>query len=172
MTTPLALGTPVVYTECAAVARKGDAAMWSKGWHLPQKGNGGTPGYAIERREDGSWGTAQLLGPETSWDITFVGNDGKQLADELLTKINKAIVTWRRPGSGVVCGLETKQFGVSVSPGGSTNLYGEGDWEPGYFDNLGQVKLYVVRSRLEGREFTYVPPWAIQPMVHAQGAVA
>lgn len=45
MTPLLALGTPVVYTQCAAVARKGHSGMTLRGWHVPQKGNGFVAGH-------------------------------------------------------------------------------------------------------------------------------
>lgn len=163
----LALGTPVVYWECAGVARKGNGSMWNKGWCLPQKGNGFVPGYGIKQGENGEWATDPVLLPKATHAISFVGKDGERLTDEAIGKINKAVVTWAQEGSGVVCGLETKMVGVSVSPGGGTNLFGEGEWEPGYFEHRDQLKLYVVRHRLEGREFVYVPPWAIKPVVHS-----
>jgi hypothetical protein len=156
----LALGTPVVYTQCAAVARKGKADMWNRGWFLPEKNNGEVPSYP---NFDGGE-SEEAFGFEPT-NVTFVKSDGEPLNQPTIDKISKAVVTWRQLGSGVVCGLETKQYGISHAPGGGTNRHGEDDWEPGYFDNYGRVKLYVVRSRLEGRAFVYVPPWAIQPMV-------
>jgi len=154
----LALGTPVVYTQAAAVARKGNASMAIRGWQLPQKANGAIPSYPTFEGDapNDSFG----FGP--TW-VTFVDDTGKPLSPSAVEKYNKAVVTWSESGSGVVCGLETKQYGVSHEGRGGGPDY---DWEPGYFTTHGSVKLYVVRSRLEGREFVYVPPWAIQPMVH------
>ena len=97
--------------------------------------------------------------------VKFVTQDGSEFNETQTSKLNKAVVTWAHEGSGVVCGLETKQYGISHSGGGGANIYGEGEWEPGYFESHGQLKLYVVRSRLEGRDFVYVPTWAIRPVV-------
>lgn len=157
----LALGTPVVFTAQAAVARKGNANMSIRGWHVPQKGNGIIPSYPVfEGETEDAFG----FGPTA---VTFVDEEGKQLVDPQVEKFNKAVVTWEHGGSGVVCGLETKQYGISEEARGGGPDY---DWEPGYFTSYGRVKLYVVRWRLEGREFCYVPPWAIQPVVHAVAA--
>lgn len=162
----LALGTPVLYAELAGIARRGGMDQWNKGWHLPAKGNGSVAGYQIEE-EDGEWAFDRngLRIASAPRPVRFVKADGSELDAAEIEKYNKAIVTWAHEGSGVVCGLETKQYGTSYGPSGGTNLYGEGDWEPGYFVNHGQLKLYVVRSRLEGRDFVYVPTWAIRPMI-------
>lgn len=166
--TYLALGTPVIFTECAGVARRGGAGMWNKGWHLPQKGNGEVAGYQIEEK-DGTW-VFDLLGGIRIGEplpVKFVTGETSTLSDEEVEKFNKAIVTWEREGSGVITGLEAKQYGVSCASSGGANAYGEDDFEPGYFVTHGQLKLYVVRSRLEGRDFVYVPTWAARPMVAA-----
>lgn len=161
----LALGTPVLFTECAGVARKGSADMWNKGWHLPQKSNGVAGGYQIEEK-DGAWffdlTSFRTIGDPTP--VRFVNQGGEVFSPPETTSLNKAVVVWESEGSGVVCGLETKQYGTSHPSGGGTNLYGEGEWEPGYFESHGQIKLYVVRSQLEGRDFVYVPTWAIRPL--------
>lgn len=154
----LALGTPVVYTHQAAVARKGKPGMWNRGWFLPEKGNGVVPSYVwfrgVDTEPDVVLGSPdELLGPTL---VSFVGSDGQALSPATVEKVNKATVVWEAEGSGVVCGLETKHYGVSHSGGGE---------DGGWLDNYGQVKLYVVRSRLEGREFAYVPTWAARPVV-------
>lgn len=154
----LALGTPVIYTQCAAVARKGNANMSMRGWHLPQKGNGIIPSHPVFNVEhEDDFG----LGPTA---VSFVREEGKPLLESEIEKYNKAVVAWGQAGSGVVCGLETKLYGVSEEGRGGGPDY---DWEPGFFTKHGAVKLYVVRYRLEGREFVYVPPWAVLPVVHA-----
>lgn len=162
----LALGTPVVYTQRAAVARKGDGTMWTKGWMLPTKENGEDVPSVVANEDELRIENMIGEGPR----MRFVNSKGEELSGPTINKCNKAVVAWESEGSGVICGLETKQYGVSHRPSGGTNMYGEDDWEPGYFDSYGQVKLYVVRSRLEGRAFVYVPPWAIQPVVHAVAA--
>lgn len=152
----IALGTPVVYTHKAAVARKARQGMWNRGWFIPRKGNGITPALVLFGGVDpepdaATFASPQPLGPTP---VSFVDTDGQPLPPAKIEKLNKATVVWEAEGSGVVCGLETKQHGVS---------HGGGE-DGGWLDNYGQVKLYVVRSRLEGREFSYVPTWAIKPV--------
>lgn len=159
----LALGTPVVFTQCAAVARKGDGQMWNRGWHIPEKNNGITPWPVVFRgatpeQIDEVLPENELLGPTV---VRFVNGEGKELPPETIAKFNKATVVWDARGSGVVCGLETKLHGVS---------HRAAEDATGWLDNYGQIKLYVVRSRLEGNEFAYVPTWAIQPMVNEHAA--
>lgn len=153
----LALGTHVIYTECAAVARKGDRQMYNRGWHIPQRNNAQAPYPVVFRgvaEETDEFATAGgLLGPTV---VRFVMADGSEIPSSMLEKLNKATVAWGEQGSGVVCGLETKMHGISYR--------GDADEGGGYLTHFGQIKLYVVRSRLEGREFVYVPTWAIQPV--------
>ena len=167
--TYLALGTPVIFTECAGVARRGGTDMWNKGWHLPQKGNGVVDGYQIEQKDDRAWvfDLSGGLSVGIPVPVKFVRDARNVLDPKEIEKFNKAIVTWEREGSGVITGLETKQYGVSYASGGGVNAWGEGEYEQGYFAMHGQLKLYVVRSRLEGRDFFYVPTWAARPMVLA-----
>lgn len=149
----LALGTPVVYTHQAALARKGKPGMWNRGWFLPQKSNGVIPAFTrfrgVDVEEDAAFSIETV--------VTLVNSTGEPLSAQTVEKVNKATAVWEAAGSGVVCGLETHVTGVSHSGGGD---------DGGWLDSYGQVKLYVVRSRLEGREYAYVPTWAIRPVVH------
>lgn len=77
---------------------------------------------------------------------------------------NKTIFQWEHEGSGVVVGEVRKQYGQSHEGRGGSNIYGEGDWDPGYFEAFGQISLYVVKSELRGPQI-YVPPASIH-LVH------
>lgn len=154
------LGSMVSYTHQAAVARKGGLDQSIRGWNLPAKGNGEIPG--IVETDDGLFIWPLLGEADRERRVWFVDAEGKDITEQGLRKWNKAVACWYAPGSGVVTGLERKQYGESHGPSGGTNLYGEGDWEPGYFVPFGNVDLYVVRWELRGRKFVYVPTWAVK----------
>lgn len=154
----LALGTPVVFTQQAAIARKGNAEMLNKGWFLPAKGNGLIP----------SGLTAELTNFFQK-QVSFVDAEGKIIDEKKLAQFNRVVAVWDQPGSGVVCGLETKQYGITHAGRFSNSAFGE-DYDQGYLETHGAVKLYVVRWRLETKDFVYVPPWAITPIAHGVSA--
>lgn len=156
--THLMLGTPVVYTERAAVARRPESHYKGqpREWMLPARGNGDVPGISPH---GGEYVITFWLGKITRIALTFVDGEGKALAPEKVEKLNRAIVTWPGEGSGVITALETKAFGVSHGA--------RGDGETGWLESHGQIKLYVVRSQLEGHHYVHVPTWAVRPMVPA-----
>lgn len=158
----VALGSPVSFTHQAAVARKGGINQSLRGdWLLPAKGNGEVPG--IIDAEDGLFIAGLHGDPDRERKVWFIDRTGKDITEQGLKKWNKAVACWYGPGSGVVTGLERKLYGNSHGPSGGTNMYGEDDWEPGWFDSHGNVDLYVVRWELRGRKFVYVPTWAAKP---------
>lgn len=154
----ITLGTRVAYTHRADVVRLMNG-NWGSGkpkmeWVFQGKG-GSSKRPGLHRHGEG-------------YVVTFVApkirNESAELAIEAEERDNKSVMVWPEVGSGVVTGLITKKVGRSVGSGGGTNLYGEGEWDPGYFEARATVHLYVVRWELKGTEFAFVPTWAAIPM--------
>ena len=87
------------------------------------------------------------------------------VSEESWEKRNKTLFCWSHEGSGVVVGQVRKQYGVTHQGRGGANIYGEGDYDPGYFEAFGQISLYVVKSELNGPQI-YVPEAFIH-LVHS-----
>lgn len=158
------LGTHITYTHQAAVVRK------AKGkWSFDRKQNGRVP---LKLYENGA--TKDLFwidfSPRTNHvKVEHMEPDNtprsRVLTPEMVSEtINKSVVAWEYAGAGTVTGLVRKEIGVTQSGGGGTNIYGEGEWEPGWFNRYGKVDLYVVRHELRGTDFVYVPVWAAAPV--------
>lgn len=152
----IVLGTPIVYTHRADVVRLSDDFSKPPKSEWTFQGKGGSsrrPG--LHRHGDG-------------YVVTFVSpgirNEPAELAVEPHPTDNKSVMVWPDTGSGVVTGLVSRKVGRSVGPGGGSNIYGEGEWEPGWFEARASVNLYVVRWELKGTEFAFVPTWAAKPM--------
>lgn len=87
------------------------------------------------------------------------------VSEESWAKRNKTILQWPHEGAGVVVGQVRKQYGISQEGSSHVSMYGEGEWDPGYFTTFGQVSLFVVKTELRGPEI-YVPEHAIH-LVHS-----
>lgn len=152
----LMLGTPVTYTRRADVVRLAEDFDHKRPtWQFHVKGGSShRPGLH-----------AHGEGYVVTFVVPGVRNEPAEFAVEPVESDNKQVITWPEEGSGVVTGLVTKQIGKSVGPSGGSSLYGERDWEAGWFEMRTKVELYVVRSQLRGNDFVFVPPDAISPMV-------
>ena len=151
----ITLGTRIVYSHEAAVARR---PKIGKDWDFPKKGNGDVP--KLYRHGDGY--TVLRFAPNIE-NIPAEHHSftpGRHAPEEdLLEKINKSVMVYEMPGSGVVTGLVNKQVGISEGSSG----YDE-NFDQGWFVRYGAVDLYVVRHELRGAHFVYVPLWAARPM--------
>ena len=142
---PFELGTHVVYTQRAAVARR--------------KRRRDEFGMSDTRRSE--WLPWALY---DGWPRNAMDSD----VDDLLAgfdpgeKINKAVFVWDEEGSGVIVGLVKKQTGESASGRLASSYFGE-DFEPGYFIPRGDdVWLYAIRQRLDGLDFILAPVAAVR----------
>jgi hypothetical protein len=158
----IALGTPITYTHRAAVAR-----LKRGKWELPVKGNGEVP--RIVEHGGGLIFVSLFDTPIKNIPVTHLPQEQvktrRPVSEERWEKRNKSIVTWPSEGSAIVIGLEVKQVGESHEGGGGTNMFGESDYEQGWFTSYGNVDLYVVRWDLRSKAFGHVPLWAATPMV-------
>lgn len=151
----IALGTLIAYTHRAEVVRRGDGnGIGRKGeWCFHKKGASAMLPM-LNRHGDG-------------YVVTFVApkvyNAPAEFALEPTENDNKSVIVWPEAGAGVVTGLITKQIGKSEPSRGGMNMYGEGDYEIGWFSMRGKVELYVVRWELKGSAFVYVPTHAAVP---------
>ena len=154
------LGTHILYTHQAAVVRKKGGK-----WSFDRKQNGNIPRELYENQKGLFWinftphthhVAVEFLEPEQT-------KRSRPLTPELTETFNKSVVAWEIAGAGAVTGLIRKQIGVSHEGGGSVNMYGEGDYDYGWFTHYGKVDLYVVRHELRGTSFVYVPLWAARP---------
>lgn len=75
---------------------------------------------------------------------------------------NKTVIVWPEEGHGFVFGLVRRGIGQSVSASGTASMYHD-NFEPGYFDAVGYVPLYAVKSELAGVNYMLVPHWAVKP---------
>lgn len=153
----LALGTPIVYTHQAAIARKAgkDQYVAQGEWFVPSKGNGRIHGSVLP---DKTWG------PTDEYPFRFIDAKGNELTFAEVEKYNRVLIAWKQAGSGVITGLMRKLYGVTEGSRFSNGPYGE-DYEQGYLATYGAVDLYTVRWELKGSDFVYVPTWAAKPMI-------
>jgi hypothetical protein len=167
MSSRLALGTHVTFTHRAAVARRIYLAGKPSGWKLTE------PRDSFTSNRGDVLTVMTLVTPVTFVDAeelpvrpdgTRTGHRSYPVTEERWEKRNKAIFQWPEEGSGVIVGLRRKQFGISHGSGRGSGLFGD-DFDPGYFENFGQVSLYVVKGDLTGPE-VYVPEHAIHPVRH------
>jgi hypothetical protein len=165
----IALGSHVTFTHRAGVARRsphgiGEARKWGQ-WELtePKKMNATIRGDGLV--------VMTCVTPfvfATLEELVELDTNKRRrypVSEERWEKRNKTIFQWEHEGSGVVVGQVRKQYGITQAGSGGSNMYGEGDWTPGYFEAFGQVALYVVKSELRGPE-VYVPEVAIR-LVHS-----
>ena len=168
----IALGSHVTFTHRAAVGRRhlagqGENRKWRQ-WELtePKKMN------ATVRGDDLIIMTCvtPILFATLEELVELDTNKRRRypVSEERWEKRNKTIFQWEHEGSGVVVGQVRKQYGITEPGYGGSNMYGEGDWTPGYFSAFGQISLYVVKSELRGPE-VYIPPAGIH-LIHQNGA--
>lgn len=155
----ITLGTRIIYTHEAAVARKPEGR---EEWEFPRRGNGDVPN--LIRHGEGHIVLSVVPKIENiPVEHHHINPHRYAPKDDWIEKCNKSVMVWEWPGSGVVTGLVTKQVGKSTGSGGGSAPYYE-DFEQGYFTQYGNVQLYVVRHELKGQNFVYVPLWAAKPM--------
>ncbi len=143
----ITLGTHVVYTHEAAVARKR-----LRGWHFPPKGNGIVP-YESQVGENG----LRVVSVHPKIESVDVNLNLVNPEED-----NKTVATWESNGAGIVTGLVRKMIGKSIGSSG-----GGEDYDQGYFIQHGHMDLYTVRFELRGTGFVYVPVWAARAVVWA-----
>jgi hypothetical protein len=148
----ITLGTRIIYTHQAAVAR-----LKNGKWHFPRKGNGEFPRSLVRHGE--GYVITLINGKIVNVPAVHIEPASRRPvpSETLEAERNKSVMAWEECGSGVVCGLVTKQVGKSHSGGSYEEDYG-------WFHSYGNVSLYVVRHDLKGSNFVYVPLWAAKPM--------
>lgn len=159
----IALGSHVTFTHRAGVGRRKrksfgkEEPAWSD-WDLTE------PKVKLYVNGKG----VQILTSATP--MTFVSateliERPETIREERWDVRNKTLFHWPQEGSGVVVGEIRKQYGISHGASGGANVFGEGDWDPGFFEPFGQVSLYVVKAELRGAE-VYVPQAAMHLIHH------
>lgn len=156
----LMLGTPVVYTHRAAIAR-----LHTRNKFLLE---GGIEPERYWELHEGARKGAKL--PDLTHEISMF--DGwkpvimhqrnyRGRASKTSEAVNKTIMVWPEEGSGIVTGLVRRGIGRSES-GYQSDL--DGEWSEGYFSGMVWVELYTVRSELKGQDYILIPQFAISPI--------
>lgn len=165
----IALGSHVTFTHRAAVARRRPNRTPAKvDWHpwelVQPKVRVTAAGESLKVMTS----VTPIVFAEATELVEFDTNKRRRypVSEESWEKRNKSIFQWEHEGSGVVVGHVRRQYGISSEGYGGSNMYGEGDWTPGYFTTFGQIGLFVVKSDLRGPEI-YVSEGAIH-LVHAR----
>jgi len=144
-----ALGTRVITTAKCYVIR---VAEDEDKWHIPVRGNVEKPPKIItpslRERQDGYIGKVLV---STNPGIIYAGM--QHLKGDLNGAFFNKSVGWiGQTSTGVIIGYERKMIGRSVSARGEDDL--------GYFDPMGFVDLYIVKTGYETQPF-YVPESSI-----------